>query len=51
MYKSDKEEEVRILAKFHRSQRKNDHSHSINLDITPRSLDLAHWSCTVEYVN
>lgn len=51
MYKSDKEEEVRILAKWHRSQRNNDHPHSINLDITPRSLDLAHWSCTVGYVN
>lgn len=51
MYKSDKEKEVRILAKCHRSQRKNDHLHSINLDITPRSLDLAHCSCTVGYVN
>lgn len=50
MYKSDKEEEDRILAKWHRSQRNNDHPHSINLDITPRSLYLAHWSWTVGYV-
>ena len=46
MYKSDKENEVRISAKCHRSQRKNDPPHSINLDITPGFLDLAHCSCT-----
>lgn len=51
MYKSDKEEEVRILDKCHRLQRKNDHPHSINLDIKPCSLDLAHCSCTVGFVN
>lgn len=49
MYKSDKENEVRISAKCHHSQRKNNSPHSINLDITPGSLDLAHCSCTAGY--
>ncbi|XP_061171725.1 uncharacterized protein LOC133181207 [Saccostrea echinata] len=46
MYKSDKDNEVRISAKCHRSQRKNSSPHSLNLDVSSGSLQLAHCSCT-----
>lgn len=50
MYKSSKEKQVMIAAKCHRSQRKNELPHSVNLDVSPGSIDLAHCSCTAGYV-
>ena len=50
LFKSDVVGTVLVSVKCHRSQRKNEPPHAINMNISPGTIDLAHCSCTAGYV-